>query len=362
MRILVVSRDDYQRVFGGDTIMIEGINQHLIQEEVEITRINAHTLPIKPDFDLVYLTFLHQIDPLINTIQWADQHKIPVLISPFFESNLLMYAEFALRDKGKWSLLSKILGDPFTRKIYILWHTNKIQRSKEWLNQREILNSSHILTNSKYETNQLKQWFKIENLQSYIVPLGINPEYFHPSEDSSIEELGDLNDFILEVARIEARKNQLVLLKSLLHTEHPLVFLGKPIPYEEKYHYRVKKLAQQRGNVHFIGFLPFNQMAELYSRAAVHVLPSWSERPGLVTLEAVACGCKAVTTIHCPIQEYLGNDVFYCYPENIDNIRVSIQEALGSDFLPGLDKKVRERFTWEETTKGFLNVVERIIV
>ena len=131
-----------------------------------------------------------------------------------------------------------------------------------------------------------------------VVPNGIARELFYPLPAPNLgfqKEYG-LQGFVLQVGRIQAAKNQLGLIQALADTTFPIVFVGQPLPSEANYVERCHDLGKQRGNVHFVSPKSAQELAGIYAMAAVHVLPSWRETPGLVSLEAAAAGCRIVST------------------------------------------------------------------
>lgn len=89
-------------------------------------------------------------------------------------------------------------------------------------------------------------------------------------------------------------------------------------------------MAIQRGNTYLINELPQNQLAGYYKAAKVHVLPSFRESPGLVTLEALFYGCNIVTSNEkfCPIKYYQFDKFGYtCSPYSLKSIQRAVVSA-----------------------------------
>ncbi len=156
---------------------------------------------------------------------------------------------------------------------------------------------------------------------------------------------------MLQVGALSRRKNQDGLLRACRDDTVPLVLLGKASPYEPDYAAEVQSLARSRPNTVIIERVNQEQLAQLYRCAAVHVLPSWSERPGLVTLEAVACGCPAVTSRFAPVWEYVSDGVEYCDPRRPASIRDAIRAGKSRTVSTGAADQVRANCTWERTAR-----------
>ena len=131
-------------------------------------------------------------------------------------------------------------------------------------------------------------------------------------------------DYILQVGRIEYLKNQLNLLYALReHINIPIVFIGQIS--DAKYGKRLHEIAQKRGNVFFLNKVPHDEIASFYHYAALHVLLSLRESPGLVSMEAAAQGCPIVIST----SEYLPKKTYFSKaPYVVDPLDISVIEQV----------------------------------
>src|SRR5437868_3223835 len=95
----------------------------------------------------------------------------------------------------------------------------------------------------------------------------------------------ELRDYVLCVGRLEARKNQLMLLEALRDDPRPVVLVTGGFSYQPEYARLCARFAR-RGRTLLLDRLPSVMLAAAFRDAAVHCLPSWYELPGLVSLEA----------------------------------------------------------------------------
>jgi glycosyltransferase involved in cell wall biosynthesis len=200
-----------------------------------------------------------------------------------------------------------------------------------------------------------------------IVPNAINPAVFDhnavPRESRLLpEELRQADrNFVLQVGRIEPVKNQLAAIKALFAVPVPLVFIGaRPAAYA-RYFEQCQALAARRGNVYFVDAVPHEQLPGLYRGARVHMLPSFRETPGLVSLEAALMGCNIVTTDQGPTDEYFGPWAWYCNPTSLDSIRRAVLGALAAPFPEFLRQRIRARFTWHNAAQATLAAYRRVL-
>lgn len=155
------------------------------------------------------------------------------------------------------------------------------------------------------------------------------------------------DDAIICVGRIERRKNQLNVIKAVNGLEIPCYIIGKPSLNDYKYYELCKKEAGN--NVFFIDSLPSQELYSVMKAAKVHVLPSWFETTGLVSLEAAYYGCNLVITDKGDQLEYFGNDAFYCQPEDVASIREAILKAYEAPVKEDFKNYIADHYNWTQT-------------
>ena len=158
-------------------------------------------------------------------------------------------------------------------------------------------------------------------------------------------------------------KNQLNLVKALKNNpEIPIVFVGKN--FGDKYYHTLKKYAEKRGNVFIFDEIPHEKMAELYKKAKVHVLPSFIETTGLVTLEALINDVQIVTSDekYCPIQYYHFDEFgFQCNPYDIKSIKKAILEAYNNPKQTKPNEDYKNFFCYENVAKMIYEIYLKIL-
>lgn len=170
----------------------------------------------------------------------------------------------------------------------------------------------------------------------------------------------DMN-LITFVARIDARKNQLNFLKSMMDTKYKIRFIGNAGPNSKKYLQKLKELAKKRGNVEFISHIPQEEVFKYMLEAKVNVLTSWIETPGLVSLEAAYAKCNIVVSNKGSVSDYFKDFAFYCNPENLSDIRTQVIKALNSDFDDRFLKLIKEEYSWEKTAEQTFEAYKRVL-
>lgn len=110
--------------------------------------------------------------------------------------------------------------------------------------------------------------------------------------------------------------------------------------------------------VHFLGFVPQEDLGSLYRNAAALVFPSMFEGFGMPVLEAMACGCPVVCSNTSSLPEVAGEAALYFNPQDPAAIAETIQLLLSSSKLrETLVERGRlraESFTWKRFTLQIL--------
>jgi glycosyltransferase involved in cell wall biosynthesis len=182
----------------------------------------------------------------------------------------------------------------------------------------------------------------------HYVPYGVDRHTYDRS-DSWRTPLGDRKT-VLYVGRFEPRKNQLGLLRALNDTEYRVVITGPQHPDHRAYWEECNREASPN-----VAILPRQELAdliELYAAARVHILPSWGETTGLVSLEAAVMGCNVVVSTQGYSDEYFGGLAWYCEPGDATSIRETVAAAYAAPWRGELREKVLDDFTWERTAEA----------
>lgn len=132
--------------------------------------------------------------------------------------------------------------------------------------------------------------------------------------------------FALNVGRIEPRKNQLTLIRSLATKQYPLVFIGGGTNLA----YMQACRAAAGPEVHFLGNIGREKeiLASSYQAAAVYAHIAWSEGASLSVLEAAATGCRLVLSDLPAMIEYFGPMANYVSPSDEIMIRKMVTKKL----------------------------------
>lgn len=146
--------------------------------------------------------------------------------------------------------------------------------------------------------------------------------------EAYIDSLPGPQEFVLCVARLEARKNQLLLARAMREMDLRLVLVGHV--GHDAYVDLIRKEAGDR--LVMTGRLEHGSAMHRSALAAcsVFALPSWAEGASLSALEAGAMGCSMVLSDRSSEREYFGDLACYCDPSDPASIRAAIEQALAA--------------------------------
>ena len=185
-----------------------------------------------------------------------------------------------------------------------------------------------------------------------VVPLGIAPPAVEPAPASRLAEMGLNGSFVLQVGRVETRKNQAAALAAVERLDGVTLVVAGPE--------RDASLSEQLRNskrCRVLGMVDQPTLELLYKRAAAVVVPSLYEGFGLPVLEAMARGKVVVAALASSLPEVGGEAALYFNdPADAEHLARVLEVALGDKALrTRLARAARARaaeFTWDKTAAG----------
>ena len=309
-------------------------------------------------FDLVHLT---NIDRPVDTYQSflaAKAANKPIVLSPIHHS----YEEIERYERmGRDGLLRSISGVSGFRQLEYLrsivrslaypelaFPTVRMMLHGMRESQREVLTGSdRILVLADKEREDIFRDFGEIPEEKFVQ----HRNGFEPSA-GGVESKCVRDIDVCMVGRIEARKNQVAVLRVLNRMGITGVFVGGENPKHRRYCQRFRDMIAESKSRH-IGQLSHVETLGVMRRARLHISASWFEVSSMVDLEAYSAGCGVVSSKCGGTRELLGDAAEYVDPgseESIQNAiermldRVTLEECEG--LRPGA--KVPVLATWSE--------------
>ncbi|MGE5550840.1 MAG: glycosyltransferase family 4 protein [Bacteroidota bacterium] len=320
MRVLMQARPGSGRILAGDAVQARATAAALRELGVRVDLSETDVLPDLAPYDLIHLFNLMPVEANRAAFEAARDARKPIVLSPIFWD--------PRKFLERWDKAGYFLS---------WWEKTEALR-------REVLGGVDlILPNAMAELECLRGAYG-SLPRHHLVPNGVDITLFQPRPKRAVEP------HVLCVARISARKNQLGLLEALRPTGLKVRIVG---PVNDFEYYRLCRAAAWPG-VSFLPEVSGRALATMYNEAPVHALVSWYETPGLASLEAAACGCRVVSTDEGSAREYLGDQAWYCRPDDADGIRRAVLAALQAQVPSRLAGRVREEYNWGQAARSTL--------
>ncbi len=356
LRVWMCRRVDAERTPGGDSLHASEAAEagRALGADVRVW----DGLPTQWDgVDAVHVWNLTRPYEAWVVVQEARRRGIPVVLSPLHH-DLHRYRQ---EGGGRFSPLSW-LGVEEGEALRLRWLRHRhpdlarlLPREASWRElQRELLRSVALVlwTCSREEEEVTRLLLEPgEGVPGRVVHTAVfgvdkeNPKEFQ--ELSRWDRRG-----ILCVGRIEPLKNSLAVLDALGPVGHPLAFIGAMNPRHPRYAARFRARLRRYPHVQWFGSQPLPVVRSAMAASAVHVLASWGESVGRVSLEAALQGCAVVSTTAGYLTDLLGEVVLPCDPADLESIRRAVERGLTEGPHPEGRERVLARCSWEKVAPG----------
>ncbi|MGJ8482151.1 glycosyltransferase [Sphingobium yanoikuyae] len=215
---------------------------------------------------------------------------------------------------------------------------------------------------SQNEQQLFEKLTETSSHQSFLVHNPVDAEHFTEADPSLFREAYGLDDYVLCLARVEHRKNQLMLAAALAGTGIQLVLAGHNV--DDEYLALINKFGDDNV-LHVPRLEPGSDMLRsALAGARVFALPSWSEGAPLAALEAAAAGAPLVLSDRSGEREYFGDFARYCDPADAESIRSAILESWNDrpdvDRIEAQKAYVSQNYSWQKYVHGTIEVYQRV--
>lgn len=286
------------------------------------TGVRASFRPGRILYEQLRLPFLERVDVMFNpgfTAPVAHSNNVTV----FHDLQHKRHPEhFRWFDLPAWNLL--------------LWGSAKRSR--------------RLIAVSEATQKDLRQYYGRE---STVVPHGVSPDFFE------LASRRDPQDFFLCVSTLHPHKNlaRLVRAFAAFAESNPglrLVLAGMRGFFADEVEREIAALGLQN-KITLTGWIPREQLLELYRTCRAVVYPSTFEGFGMPVLEAMAAGAPLACSNIEPLRALAEGTAILFDPQDERAIRRALDQILNEPAGRGLDRA--RTFTWENTARATLRVL-----
>jgi glycosyltransferase involved in cell wall biosynthesis len=212
---------------------------------------------------------------------------------------------------------------------------------------------------------------RMVNISTACDPVFRRLEASAESRPTLLDRYGIRQPFVLYAGGADSRKNLPRLIQAYarlpvaLRRQHQLVLAGKMPPGNVDL---LQKAARAVGldakELIFTGYVADDELALLYQRCRVFVLPSLHEGFGLPALEAMRCGAPVIGSNTSSIPEVVGRADALFDPLDVEAIWQKLSQALEDEtFRRDLAAHGREqagKFSWEESAQRAMSALVQL--
>ncbi len=226
---------------------------------------------------------------------------------------------------------------------YFRWFDLPFWRLLLWASVRR---SQGMITISESTRQDLRRYYGVDSL---VVHFGVEREFF---ELSAGREPGD---FLLCPSTTHPHKNldRLLRVHRAMANPPPLVITGVRGFAAEQ----IEKAAAN--SVRFTGWLPREELYELFRTARGFVFPSTFEGFGMPVLEAMAAGVPVACSDIPPLREVAGTTVHFFNPLSDAALADALARLCAGTIPTGEAQERARQFTWEKNARATLDYLKR---
>jgi glycosyltransferase involved in cell wall biosynthesis len=323
-----------------------GLSLQTFQDKLDLLFVPAHTTPLirRPGLKTVMVVHDLGAEYLPGTHQLKQRLYLKVM------------TKYQLKTATKIIAVSESTKKDLINKVGI--RSENIKVIYEGLDSNQYVSpKSDILTDilNKYVLKKGKYFLFVGTIQPR-KNLGRLIEAYGKFLSLSRPETGDDLRFTKNDSREKNHKSLIIS-----HESQPKLVLAGSKGWLSDEIYDLPKNHGIEDKVKFLGHVPDEDMAGLYSGALAFVFPSLFEGFGLPILEAMACGVPVITSNTSSMPEVAGNAALLIDPESVEDIKNSMKKiAENSAFREDLIKKGLkqvQKFSWEKCAAETLDLL-----
>lgn len=317
---------------------------------VHVTYVDVPTLPLVTNW----------IDPIL----WARASKKAALnLAGKSRSGFILEAHFLYPDAVAAVILARQMGVPVVMTargsdVNIKCENPVMRRWVRWAAQR----ANAVVTVSQALADRL-QAIGIAADKLHVLPNGVDLEKFRPIEDArSRAGLEEERTVLVSVGHLLEAKGHHIAIEALASLPGATLLIVGQGPREDT----LRKLAAKCGvaaRVRFLGHVPHNQLAEIYSAADFTILASENEGMPNVMLESLACGTRVIATDVGGVSEVITDSVggAILRTRSGKSVVQSVNSLIGDRNDRVRTRLFSQRFAWQGVIQRQIKFYEKLL-
>jgi glycosyltransferase involved in cell wall biosynthesis len=274
---------------------------------------------------------------------------------------------------------SPVVDYPYITTVWDLQHRlqpyfPEVSISGQWDNREKfylkmLRQAAFIITGTEVGKAEIEKFYHVPAERIKVVPF-FTPQFTSTSnltDQDIIKKYNLPNQYLFYPAQFWTHKNHIglllaiKLLKEKYDIELPLVFVGSDQGNESYVREMVQKLNLSQ-QVYFLGFVPQEDMVNLYGHAFALTFMTFFGPDNLPPLEAMALGCPVIASNVSGAKEQLGDAALLVDPKKPEEIAEAIKSlsedsALRQDLIKrGLIRAYR--WTAQDYVKEIFSVID----
>lgn len=247
-----------------------------------------------------------------------------------------------------------------------------------WLMQKNALqNIDQIITDSEASKKDIARLTGMKKEKISVIYLAASEDFRKitlaiKEKEELIKKYSLPELFILYVGDATWNKNLPRIVQAAEIAKTPLIMVGKALvqhidtsnPWNKDLIF-VQNRTRNNPFARRIGYIPTDDLVQLYTLASALVFPSLYEGFGLPILEAMATGCPVITSKEGSLPEVAGDAAYFCDAYSIDNIADAIKAVTSSR---SIQNQLREKgfthaknFSWKNVADETVAVYKKTL-
>jgi glycosyltransferase involved in cell wall biosynthesis len=236
----------------------------------------------------------------------------------------------------------------------------------KYMGQYSIKRARKIITISEFTKQEINKQYGYPDTAITVTYPGLTASVQTDQNDAQVlARYGITKPFILFVGTLQPRKNIERLVQAFNDiTDVDLVIVGKKGWLFEPILQAIEN-SPKRASIHYLDYVPGEELPVLYKHAQVFTLPSLYEGFGIPVLEAMHYGCPVVVARSSSLPEVAGEAGIYIDPLSVTSLAEGLRR--GVQLTEGARKELvsmglaqSKKFTWENCARKTLAVFDAL--